>query len=65
MGPIVNVDTRPFFVCMITSCLCSATINEVLLNGVLLGALHDALSRHILTINSVTPQKALFMIHSP
>jgi hypothetical protein len=65
MGPIVNVDTRPFFACMITSRLCGATINEVLLNGVLLGALHDALSRHIPTINSVTPSKALFMIHSP
>jgi hypothetical protein len=55
MGPIVNVDTRPFFACMITSYLCGATINQVLLNGVLLGALHDALSRHIPAINSVTP----------
>jgi hypothetical protein len=28
-------------------------------------ALHDALSRHIPAINSVTPWKVLFIIHSP
>jgi hypothetical protein len=55
MGPIVNVDTSPIFACMITSCLWGATINQVLLNGVLLGALHYALSSHISAFNSVTP----------